>query len=87
LKERLAFYKGESVPIEFKDEPDTIAFYGDPEKLPSKLEALEYYVDISDVKKAVEVFRNLPTDGVILLDAPYVTADLTKHLVSGSPFL
>lgn len=62
LWKALAAHKGEAESIEFKDEPDTIAFYGDPEKLPTKLEALDYYVDISDVKKAVEVYKKIPAD-------------------------
>ena len=55
-------FKGEAVPIEFNDEPDTIAFYGDPKRLPTKLEALDYYMDVSEVKKAVEVYKKLPED-------------------------
>jgi hypothetical protein len=62
LQAMLDLYKGEAEPIEFNDEPDTVAFYGDPERVPTKLEALDYYVDISDVAKAVEAFRKLPED-------------------------
>lgn len=62
LKAMLELFKGEAVPIEFNDEPDTIAFYGDPNRLPTKLEALDYYMDVSEVKKAVEVYKNLPED-------------------------
>jgi hypothetical protein len=58
----LELLKGEAIPIDFKDEPDTIAFYGDPKRLPTKLEALDYYMDVSEVKKAVEVYRTLPDD-------------------------
>jgi hypothetical protein len=58
----LELYKGEITPVEFKDEPDTIAFYGDPKRLPTKLEALDYYMDVSDVDKAVEAYRKLPED-------------------------
>ena len=58
----LELYKGEISPVEFRDEPDTIAFYGDPKRLPSKVEALDYYMDVSDVEKAVETYRTLPED-------------------------
>jgi hypothetical protein len=62
LKAMLELYKGEAEPIEFNDEPDTIAFYGDPDRVPTKLEALDYYMDVSDVEKAVEAYRKLPED-------------------------
>jgi hypothetical protein len=62
LATMLGLLKGEAVPIEFKDEPDTVAFYGDPKRIPTKLEALDYYMDVSEVKKAVEVYRKLPED-------------------------
>jgi Holliday junction resolvase-like predicted endonuclease len=58
----LELYKGETIAVNFKDEADTIAFYGDPQRLPTKLEALDYYMDVSDVQKAVEVYRKLPED-------------------------
>jgi Holliday junction resolvase-like predicted endonuclease len=62
LRATLELYKGEAVPIDFKDEPDTIAFYGDPARVPTKLEALDYYMDVSDVTKAVATFKSLPAD-------------------------
>lgn len=62
LKAMLELYKGEAEPIEFNDEPDTIAFYGDPARVPTKLEALDYYVDVSDVEKAVIAYRKLSED-------------------------
>jgi Endonuclease NucS len=49
-----------SILIDFRNEPDCISFYGDLEKQPTLIEALEYYVDRSDVKKAVEVYAELP---------------------------
>jgi hypothetical protein len=58
----LELLKGEAVTIDFKDEPDTVAFYGDSKRLPTKLEALDYYMDVSEVQKAVEVYRKLPED-------------------------
>jgi hypothetical protein len=62
LKATLELYKSEAVPIDFNDEPDTIAFYGDPARVPTKLEALDYYMDVSDVEKALEAYRKLPQD-------------------------
>lgn len=62
LRELLERQTGSSVAIEFKDEPDTIAFYGDLERQPTPIEALEYYIDRSDVKNAVAVFKNLPKE-------------------------
>lgn len=62
LKTMLELYKGEAEPIQFNDEPDTIAFYGDPTRVPTKLEALDYYMDVSDVEKAVEAYRKLPEE-------------------------
>jgi hypothetical protein len=78
----LELYKGETVPIEFKDEPDTIAFYGDPERLPTKLEALDYYMDVSEVKKAVETYKKLPEDvrGELTPDEFEKEQFLEKHL-------
>jgi hypothetical protein len=58
----LQLHKGEVVPIDFEDKPDTIAFYGDPKRLPTNLEALDYYMDVSDVKRAVETYRKLPKE-------------------------
>ena len=62
LATMLALVKGEAVPIDFKDEPDTVAFYGDPNRFPTNLEALDYYMDVSEVEKAVEVYRKLPDE-------------------------
>ena len=60
LKAKLAKQKGVSEIIEFESEPDCIAFYGDPEHKGTQLEALDYYVDVSDVDKAVMVYKKLP---------------------------
>ena len=48
--------------IEFKSEPDVIAFYGDPERKGTQIDALEHYIDVSDVENAVKVFKKLPKD-------------------------
>lgn len=62
LKRRLEAHKGASEIIEFKSEPDVIAFYGDPEQKGTQIDALEHYIDISDVENAVKVYRKLPED-------------------------
>lgn len=62
LKAALEIYGTELVHVEFKDAPDTVAFYSDPERVPTKLEALDYYMDVSDVDRAVEVYKTLPQD-------------------------
>lgn len=62
LKQKLADHRGAYLPIEFEDKADAMAFYGDPEKATTKLGALEKYIDISDVKKAVGIFKRLPAD-------------------------
>ncbi|MDE2229320.1 MAG: AlwI family type II restriction endonuclease, partial [Alphaproteobacteria bacterium] len=62
LRKLFETHSGLSTPIEFKGEPDTIAFYGEPGRQPTQIEALEYYVDVSDVKNAVAAFRKLPKE-------------------------
>ena len=62
LKRRLAKHKGVSEIIEFRNEPDCIASYGDTEIKGTQIDALEYYVDVSDVKNAVKVFKKLPKE-------------------------
>ena len=63
LRRRLEGHKGVSEIIDFKDsEPDVIAFYGDPERKGTQIDALEHYVDVSDVENAVKVYRKLPKD-------------------------
>jgi len=59
LKRRLTKHKGVSEIIEFENVPDCIAFYGDTEHSGTQIEALEYYIDVSDVKNAVAVVRKL----------------------------
>lgn len=68
----LAFAKGEwrnyrkyvdsfaedSAFIDFKNEKDWIAYFGDPDLMPTKETALEYYVNSGDVAKAVEVKKS-----------------------------
>jgi len=61
LKRRLEAHKGVSEIIDFKgSEPDVIAFYGDPERKGTQIDALEHYIDVSDVDNAVKVYRKLP---------------------------
>lgn len=48
----------ESAFIEFKNEKDWIAYFGDPELMPTKETALDYYVNAGDVNKAVEVRKS-----------------------------
>lgn len=61
LKNRLEAHKGVSEIIDFKgSEPDVIAFYGDPERKGTQLDALDHYIDVSDVENAVRVYRKLP---------------------------
>jgi hypothetical protein len=62
LKRRLSKHKGVSEIIEFKNEPDCIAFYGDSGHKGTQIEALDYYIDISDVKNAVRMFKKLPRE-------------------------
>jgi hypothetical protein len=86
LKRRLAKYQGVSEIIEFENEPDCIAFYGDPEHKGTQIEALEYYIDISDVKNAVKVFKKLPKEvrGDMTPEEfekeQFLEADLEDHL-------
>jgi len=62
LKRRLEKYKGVSEIIHFSSVPDCIAFYGDPERKGTQIDALEHYIDISDVENAVKVFKKLPKE-------------------------
>ena len=63
LRRRLETHKGVSEIIDFKNsEPDVIAFYGDPEKKGTQMDALEHYIDVSDVENAVKIYRKLPKD-------------------------
>jgi len=62
LKRRLAKHKGVSEIIHFASEPDCIAFYGDPERKRTQIDALEHYIDVSDVENAVKVFKKLPKE-------------------------
>jgi hypothetical protein len=62
LKRRLAKHRGVSEIIKFENEPDCIAFYGDPAHKGTQIEALDYYIDVSDVSGAVSVFKKLPKE-------------------------
>lgn len=62
LRSMLNSRKRSSIPIEFKDEADAAAFYGDSKKRPIKLEALDHYIDVSDVENAVKIFEKLPKE-------------------------
>jgi Holliday junction resolvase-like predicted endonuclease len=59
-KRRLAKHQGVSEIIEFRNEPDYIASLGDTEGKGTQIDALDYYIDVSDVKNAVKVYRKLP---------------------------
>jgi hypothetical protein len=78
LRNTLRQQTRQSVAIDFRSEPDVIAFYGDTERQPTQTEALEYYIDISDVEKAVETFRRLP---------PSVRGQLTPEEFEREQFL
>jgi Holliday junction resolvase-like predicted endonuclease len=60
LKQRLAQHKGVSEIIEFRSKPDYIASLADPERTGTQIDALEYYIDVSDVANAVKVYKKLP---------------------------
>lgn len=60
LKRRLAKQKGISEIVEFRNEPDYIASLADPERTGTQVDALDYYIDVSDVKNAVKVYKKLP---------------------------
>ena len=63
LKRRLDAHEGASEIIDFEDsEPDVIAFYGDPDRRGTQIDALEHYIDVSDVENAVKVYKKLPKD-------------------------
>ena len=89
LKRRLTKHKGVSEIIEFENEPDCIAFYGDTEHSGTQIEALEYYIDVSDVKNAVAVFRKLPRQvrGEMTPEefekSQFLEKDLEDHLLAG----
>jgi len=78
LKARLAKQRGVSEIIEFENEPDCIAFYGDPEHKGTQIEALDYYIDVSDIANAVKVYKKLPRE---------VRGDLTPEEFEKSQFL
>jgi hypothetical protein len=86
LKRRLSKHKGASEIIEFRNEPDCIASHGDPERTGTQIDALEYYVDVSDVKNAVKVFKKLPKEvrGEMTPEefekAQFLERDLEDHL-------
>lgn len=86
LKRRLARHKGVSEIIEFRNEPDCIASYGDTEAKGTQIDALEYYVDVSDVENAVKVYKKLPKEvrGEMtpeeFKEAQFLEKDLEEHL-------
>ncbi|MGH7815348.1 MAG: AlwI family type II restriction endonuclease [Candidatus Binataceae bacterium] len=51
----IAKMKREGEYIDFENQKDWMAFYGDPKKQPTRAVALEYYEDRSEVERAVEV--------------------------------
>lgn len=62
LRRKLEERQGGTFAVTFADEPDYVAFHGDPDKASTALDALEHYIDRSDVPRAVAVFRSLPTE-------------------------
>lgn len=78
LRSQLTKHKGVSEIIEFENEPDCISFYGDTEHHGTQIDALEYYVDVSDVKNAVKTFRKLPKE---------VRGDMTPEEFERAQFL
>jgi Holliday junction resolvase-like predicted endonuclease len=60
LKGRLSKQKGVTDIIKFRNEPDYIASVADPERSGTQVDALDYYIDISDVRNAVRVYNKLP---------------------------
>jgi hypothetical protein len=60
LTRRLAKQKGVSEIIEFRNEPDYIASLGDTEPKGTQIDALEYYIDVSDVENAVKIYKKIP---------------------------
>jgi hypothetical protein len=60
LKRMLAKHKGVSEIIEFRTGADYVASLSDPERSGTQVDALEYYIDVSDVANAVKVYKKLP---------------------------
>lgn len=48
-------FQSDSVFIEHRNAKDWFAYYGDPNRLPTKDEAIDYYVDTSQTDKLIEV--------------------------------
>lgn len=59
LRARVERFHQETVYIEYESKKDWIAAYGDLENKSTRLEAVEYYSDRSNVDKAVEAFMEL----------------------------
>jgi hypothetical protein len=60
LKRRLAKHKGVSEIIEFRTSADYVASLSDSERSGTQIDALEYYIDVSDVENAVKIYKKLP---------------------------
>ena len=48
-------FQSDSVFIEYRNAKDWFSYYGDPNRLPTKEEAIDYYVDTSQTDKLVDV--------------------------------
>lgn len=59
-------FRIDSVFIEYRNEKDWFSYYGDPNRNPTKDEAIDYYVDTSQTEKLVEVTgKGITTDAQI----------------------
>ena len=48
-------FQSDSIFIEYRNAKDWFSYYGDPNRLPTKEEAIDYYVDTSQTDKLVDV--------------------------------
>lgn len=60
-------HKEKSVYVDFENEKDWFAFYGDYEKDSSYLNALNYYEDKINIQKSLEIFREAQKKSLIPL--------------------
>lgn len=51
-------FQADSVFIEYRNQKDWFAYYGDPNRLPTTDEAVDYYVDTSQTEKLVKISGN-----------------------------
>lgn len=60
LSRRLEKHQNASTITKYRSEPDYIASIADLDRSGTIVDALDYYVDVSDVENAVRVFKELP---------------------------